>query len=232
MRLSPAGLVTCLALASLGPARPSFAAPDSPPFIDLRVRMNVDVDGAPNAYGPPGYRTLDYEKNAHHDARLNGKVVGYLTRRDGRTPYLQGPHDPCPGYYISTTDYRDDRIDDDRNPRKYLDARRINYVVLGDFAHHHHVRLGDFVLVHSARTHRTVYAIVGDSGNPSGAEGSLALLQHLGYPFHNGKDDAVEDPEITIRYFPHSNPQHLFPRSQAALDAAAASLHLDRRFTP
>ena len=199
-------------------------------YFDFRTRMTVDVDGAPNAYGPANLPTLDYLYNAHLDGTANTPIVGYLTRADHHTPILQGPHDPCPGYYVSTTDFRDDAIDNDANPRKYLDATRISYVVLGRVALRHHVHLGDLVVVHSDRTHRTVYAIAGDTGNASGGEGSLALLRALGYPFHDGKADAVEQPEIVIRYFPGSNPAHHFFHSQAEINRAAEALQLDRNF--
>jgi hypothetical protein len=214
-------VVSGLPLAALAQAK-------SPPYFEQTGPMFVDVDGAPNAYGPPGKPALDVEKNAHRGAKLSGKIVGYLVEHGH--PVVQGPHDPCPGYYVSTTDFRDDAIDDDRNPRKYLDATRIRYVVLGNFGKRHGVRLGDLAVVHSLRTRRTVYAIVGDSGNPSGFEGSLALLQALGYPFKDGKDDAVEDREIVIRYFPNSNPDHRFFHTQAEIDHAAEALHLDQRF--
>jgi hypothetical protein len=217
--------ITLLVGAAAG-AKPQAGPPL--PFFDQVGRMTVDVDGAPNAYGPPGKPALDYERNAHVGGRLSGKVVGYLTEH-GR-PVLQGPQDPKPGYYVSTTDFRDDSIDDDRNPRKYLDATRINYVVLGTFGKRHHVKLGDFVVVHTHGKEKTVYAIVGDSGNAAGTEGSLALLQALGYPFHDGKNDAVDEHEIVIRYFPGSNPQHRFFHSQAEIDQAAEALNLDRRF--
>ncbi|HWZ51779.1 MAG TPA: hypothetical protein VNW54_09970 [Granulicella sp.] len=220
-----------LALSGLAAPLQAAGQPAQPlPFFDLRTKMTVDVDGAPNAYGPRNLPTLDFLRNAHSDGTFGTPIVGYLTRDDHRTPVIQGPHDPCPGYYVSTTDFRDDTIDDDANPRKYLDATRISYVVLGRFAKRHHLHLGDLVVVHSDRTHRTVYAIAGDSGNPSGGEGSLALLRALGYPFHDGKDDAVEQREIVIRYFPGSNPTHRFFHSQAEIDRAAESLHLDRRF--
>ena len=106
----------------------------------------------------------------------------------------------------------------------------INYIVLGNVAKHRGAQLGDFVAVYSRRTHRSAFGIVGDSGNPSGDEGSLHLLQALGYPFHNGIDDAVEDPEIVVRFYPHSNPTQLFFCTQAALDAAATHLGLSQDF--
>jgi len=202
--------------------------PQPLPHFDQLGKMTVDVDGAPNAYGPPGKPALDFEKNAHTGGTLRGPIVGYLTEH-GR-PVIQGPHDPMPGYYISTTDFRDDSIVDDRNPRKYVDATKINYVVLGRFGKRHGVKLGDLVVVHSHETEKTVYAIVGDSGNPAGTEGSLALLQALGYPYKDGKDDAVEDPKIVIRYYPNSNPEHRFFRSQAEIDRAAEALRLDTKF--
>ena len=232
--------LTVLVLVTTGSSAIATAQPaparTRPTYFDQVGPMFVDVDGAPNAYGPPGKPALDFEKNAHHGAKLSGRIVGYLTESDHRTPVLQGPGDPKPGYYVSTTDFRDDSIGptgmkiDDRNPRKYVDATKIRYVVLGTFGQHHHVKLGDLAVVHSLRTHRTVYAIVGDSGNPSGDEGSLALLQALGYPFKDGKDDAVEEREIVIRYFPGSNPSHRFFKTQAEIDQAAEALDLDRKF--
>ena len=101
--------------------------------VEMRAFLHVDVDGAPKAYGPPGVKALDFEKHAHVGSRPGGKVVGYLTHRDGRTPVVQGPKDPAPGYYISTTGFYDRGVDDERDPRRYLNAARVNYVVLGDF---------------------------------------------------------------------------------------------------
>ena len=165
-----------------------------PSFEMLTHRMNVDVDGAPRAYGPPGRDTLDDLRNAHSMGRLNAPVVGYLLEEaPPHDPVVQGPQDPAPGYYVSQTAYEDESVENQRDPRRYVDATKINYVVLGNEARRMGARLGDFVAVYSKRTHRSVFGIVGDSGNPSGDEGSLHLLQALGYPFHSGKDDAVEE---------------------------------------
>lgn len=200
-------------------------------FEILTHRMDVDVDGAPRAYGPPGTHALDYLRNAHAQGRPNAPVVGYMTEdQPPHRPVVQGPHDPAPGYYVSQTAFEDDSVENEHDPRRYVDATAINYVVLGKKAREMGARLGDFVAVYSRRTHRSVFGIVGDDGNPSGDEGSLHLLQALGYPFHNGKDDAVEDPEIVIRFYPGSNPHHIFFRTQAALDQAAESRGLSREF--
>ena len=193
--------------------------------------MDVDVDGAPNAYGPPGSHALDSLKHAHYRGWKDGEIVGYLTEEDhANLPVRQGPHDPFPGLYISQTAFTDAARHNERDVSRYVDATRINYVVLGDAARRRGVQLGDFVAVYSRATRRSVFGIVGDDGNPSGDEGSLHLLQALGYPFRDGRHDAVERAEIVVRYFPHSNPHHRFFRQQADLDAAAERLRLPRDF--
>jgi hypothetical protein len=202
----------------------------NPSFEILTHRMDVDVDGAPNAYGPPGKQTLDILLNAHYLNRADKEIVGYLIDEHSR-PILQSPKDPFPGYYISQTAFTDIENKNERDPRRYVDARNINYVVRGDVARRRGVRVGDFVSVYSKRTRRAVFAIVGDTGNPTGDEGSLHLMQNLGYPFHDGKNDSVEKPEIVIRFYPNSNPKHQFFFTQAELDEAATKLGLSRDFS-
>ena len=114
---------------------PPSAQDSAQGFTLLTHRMDVDVDGAPNAYGPPNLPTLDNLRDAHYRRRRHGEIVGYLTEDDHPTvPVLQGPHDPFPGYYISQTAFTDPALTDPRNPRRYVDATKINYVVLGDHA--------------------------------------------------------------------------------------------------
>jgi hypothetical protein len=192
--------------------------------------MDVDVDGAPNAYGPPGAETLDILADAHLLNRTDKEIVGYLVDQDG-SPILQGPDDPFPGYYISQTAFSDIENRNEMDPRCYIDARNINYVVRGNAARRRGVKVGDFASVYSKRTRKSVFAIVGDTGNPTGDEGSLHLLQDLGYPFQNGVTDSVEDREIVIRFYPNSNPKHRFFFTQAKLDEAATKLGLSRSFS-
>jgi len=191
--------------------------------------MDVDVDGAPNAYGPPGRKALDTPISAHYLGRRDQPIVGYLLDSKHR-PIIQGPNDPFPGYYVSQTTFIDPANDNERDPRAYIDARNINYVVRGDYAQRHGVKIGDFVAVYSRRTHKAVFAIVGDTGNPTGDEGSLHLLQDLGYPFHDGIHDSVTKPEIVVRFYPNSNPDHLFFFTQSALENAARKLGLSANF--
>ena len=193
--------------------------------------MDVDVDGAPRAYGPRKLQTLDVLRHAHHMGHLDEPIVGYMVEdKPPHNPIVQGPHDPAPGFYVSQTAFEDQSIENERDPRRYVDATRINYVVLGNRAQGLGARLGDFVAVYSKRTHRSVFGIVGDSGNPSGDEGSLHLLQSLGYPFRDGRRQSVEHGEIIIRFYPGSNRRHKFFRTQAELDAAAQRAGISRDF--
>jgi hypothetical protein len=196
--------------------------------LEVQVKMDVDVDGAPNAYGPPGFKTLDIPRHARapNDSKHPGEIVGYMTEYTGGPPTVQVKGDPFPGYYVSQTDFADIHNLRMEDPRRYVDARIINYVVQGKVAREGGVQLGDFAVVYSCRTRRAAYAIVADSGNESGAEGSLALVRALGYDIKDGIDHSVDDPEIVIRYFPHSNPAQQFFKTQAELDVAVRKLGL------
>ncbi len=225
-------VIVCLGWSFVAPVLWLMAQPNTstPPF-ELRTRMEIDVDGAPNAYGPPGMKTLDDLINAHYRERSENSIVGYLLEgNDPSKPVIQGPGDPYPGYYVSTTAFADRAVKNERDPLKYLDATKINYVVLGTKAQQLGARVGDFVAVYSLRHKRAVYGLVGDSGNPTGEEGSLHLLQDLGYDFRDGREGSVEGGDIVVRFFPGSNPKHQFFRTQEALDEAAQKLGLSRDF--
>ena len=196
--------------------------------LEIRVKMDVDVDGAPNAYGPRGSKTLDVlaHSQAPRSAPHPGEVVGYMTEYDGGPPTVQRKGDPYPGLYVSQTDFADLANKRMEDPRRYVDATKINYVVQGVAARKGGVVMGDYAVVYSCRTGKAEYAIVADSGNPTGAEGSLALVRALGYKITDGVEDSVDEKEIIVRYYPKSNPAHFFPKTQGELDEAAKKLGL------
>lgn len=198
--------------------------------VERQVLLHVDVDGAPNAYGPPGKKALDNAAHAHAPKESGNphEIVGYMTEYDGGPPTVQGRHDPYPGYYVSQTDFFDRAIKREEDPRRYVDATKINYVVQGRVARQQGVKLGDFATVYSCRTGKSAYAIVADSGNESGEEGSLALVQALGYNIKDGIEDSVDKREIVLTYYPGTNPQKQFFRTQQALDEAAAKLGITK----
>jgi hypothetical protein len=92
-------------------------------FLAWENGLRIDVDGAPNAYGPNN-TGLDYTANAGKA----GNWYGVVTDKDG-DPYIQGPEDPYPGDYISATSLQDHTkaVDD---PTRYVDARTVPYLAI------------------------------------------------------------------------------------------------------
>ena len=153
---------------------PIWHLPGNPAFF-YEAGMTIDADGAPNAYHPD---------NTGLDDLMNAGAPGYweglAKDRDGE-PYVQGPNDPFPGYYVSETALADRSkpVDD---PARYVDASKIPFVVLpGALAREVGARPGDFAAVINRGNGKSSYAIFGDIG-PSDriGEGSMALAENLG----------------------------------------------------
>jgi hypothetical protein len=137
--------------------------------------MTIDADGAPNAYHPDNSGLDDLV-----NAGAPGNWQGLAKDRDGE-PYVQGPDDPYPGYYVSATALAD-RMRPVNDPLRYVDASRIPYIVLpGGMARGLGATPGDFSVVLNQRNGKISYAIFGDVG-PSDriGEGSMALAENLG----------------------------------------------------
>jgi hypothetical protein len=137
--------------------------------------MTIDADGAPNAYHPDN-TGLDDLKNAGAPGRWEG-----LAKDADGEPYIQGPDDPFPGYYVSETALAD-RSKPVNDPARYVDASKIPFVVLpGGMARQLGARPGDFATVFNQRNGRSSYAIFGDVGPYDRiGEGSVALAENLG----------------------------------------------------
>jgi len=137
--------------------------------------MTIDADGAPNAYHPEN-TGLDDLSNAGSP----GNWYGLAKDGDGE-PFVQGPNDPFPGYYVSATALSD-RTKPVNDPTRYVDASKIPFIVLpGAMARQIGARPGDFAVVFNQRNGKSSYAIFGDVG-PSDriGEGSVALAENLG----------------------------------------------------
>jgi hypothetical protein len=153
---------------------PIWHLPGSPAFF-YESGMTIDADGAPNAYHPDN-TGLDDLKNAGSP----GDWPGLAKDRDGE-PYVQGPDDPFPGYYVSETALAD-RSKPVNDPTRYVDASKVPFIVLpGAMAREVGARPGDFAKVLNLGNGKSSYAIFGDVG-PSDriGEGSVALAENLG----------------------------------------------------
>ena len=136
--------------------------------------MSIDYDGAPNAYAPAGFGApLDRLANAG----APGKWWGIVTDERGQ-PLVQGPGEPYPGYYISTTSLT---WPGKTRTEKYVDSTSISFVALPSVFKDLGARLGDLVLVEAPLTGRRRWAIWADVG-PSKklGEGSIKLARELG----------------------------------------------------
>lgn len=137
--------------------------------------MTIDADGAPNAYHPENLGLDDLA-----NAGTPGRWEGLAKDPDGQ-PYIQGPKDPFPGYYVSATALMD-RTKAVNDPARYVDASKIPFVVLpGGMARQLGARPGDFAAVFNPRNGRSSFAIFGDVGPFDRiGEGSMALAENLG----------------------------------------------------
>ena len=137
--------------------------------------MTIDADGAPNAYHPDNLGLDDLS-----NAGSPGNWPGLAKDADGE-PYVQGPDDPFPGYYVSETALAD-RSKPANDPTRYVDASKIPFVVLpGGMARGLGARPGDFAVVFNLRNGKSSYAIFGDVGPFDRiGEGSVALAENLG----------------------------------------------------
>lgn len=88
----------------------------------------MDADGAFRAYHPDNRLGLDAIQHAGYPgnwwalATDNGKPSGH--------PVVQGKTDPAPGYYVSMTALFHPGNPNEHDPRRFVDAASIPYVVL------------------------------------------------------------------------------------------------------
>jgi Fungal chitosanase of glycosyl hydrolase group 75 len=137
--------------------------------------LSIDADGAPNTYHPD---------NIGLDDLSNAGAPGFweaLAQDANGDPYIQGPDDPFPGYYVSTTALTDG-TKALRDPARYVDASKIPYIVLPTgLKEHVAARLGDFAVVFNLQNLRCSPAIFADTGPTDRiGEGSIALAENLG----------------------------------------------------
>lgn len=153
---------------------------DTEHYVSWEGGLNIDADGAPNAYGPPGSSPpgLDYLANAGHP----GNWYGVLVDEHG-DPIIQKMSDPCPGMYISPTSLVDHGYGP-LDPRRYVDSLQVPYLAVAkDVLRERGVKLGDVGFAYNRATQKLCAAVVADAG-PRGkyGEGSIALARALGVP--------------------------------------------------
>jgi hypothetical protein len=139
-------------------------------LLVLEGGMSIDADGAPRAYSPTPEEGLDALEHAGSPEHWDG----IATTEDGE-PVVQGPDDPAPGYYVSTTALEDHSYPPE-NQKRYVDASVVPYIALPKTEDG--PRLGDYALVLNTRTRKASPAIFADISDVPG-EGSIALAERL-----------------------------------------------------
>jgi hypothetical protein len=193
---------------------PIWRTPGSTAFF-YESGMTIDADGAPNAYHPDN-TGLDDVANAGEPGRWQG-----LAMNERGEPFVQGPDDPFPGYYVSATALSD-RTKPVNDPARYVDASRIPFIVLpGGLARQLEARPGDFAVVLNLQNGKGTYAIFGDIGPFDRiGEGSVALAENLGIRSDARNGGARRG--ILYLVFPGSGNGR--PRSIEAINAEAGKL--------
>ena len=165
---------------------------DEEELLVMEGGMSIDADGAPHAYSPIPEQGLD----ALEHAGSPGNWAGIATREG--EPIVQGPDEPAPGYYVSTTALQDFSYPFYRQER-YVDASRVPYLALPATANG--PQLGDLALVVNIRTHKASPAIFADISSVPG-EGSIELARRLG--IHADARRGGADGGILYFVFSHS----------------------------
>jgi hypothetical protein len=179
----------------------------------------VDADGAYRAYHPNNRLGLDSIDHAGYPG--NWWALATDTGNPNGRPVIQGSNDPAPGFYVSMTSLYDSSVADEHNPRRFVDAATIPYVVLPPKGFVH-AKLGDFAAVLNLKNGKIAGAIVADESAPRlpMGEGSMALAQMLGID-SNPRTGGIESGVAWI-IFPHSGNGE--PRSSGDI----AKLSLER----
>ena len=141
--------------------------------------MAIDADGAYRAYHPNNKMGLDSIEHAGYPGNWWALATDSGTPKG--KPVVQGKNDPAPGFYVSMTSLFDASIANERNPRRFVDAARVPYVVLPPEGFKH-AKLGDFATVVNLRNGNVANAIIADESAPDlpMGEGSIALARALG----------------------------------------------------
>lgn len=212
-----------LLLLGIIPSHAALARPELGPVLkrgawQFVAGMQIDADGAPMAYALPASKLPGLDDI--RAAGTRGHWWGLACDAKGE-PFIQGPKDPAPGYCVSRTALTDPtRLPSD--PRCYVDASQVPYVVAPPDLVSRGVRMGDLAAV--TRGPKTALAIVADVG-PQGhyGEGSMELARLLNIP--DSPRTGGTPRGVTYVIFPGSHSTPPWPRSVLEIQATAARLY-------
>ena len=200
-------------------------APSGAAYVYTTGHMEIDADGAPNAYHPND-TGLDFLANAGFPDHGWRSVLVEDPSHPG-TPFRQ-PDGPFAGFFVSKTSLESSQVEV-TDPARYVSATSTPYIVFPSTFHalQGTGTLGDFVLAKNLANGRTTAAIVADIGpaNAPLGEVSIKLVEALGGHNPNPRTGSGK-PAGTFRYvvFPHSHVTPKWPLTAAQIDEQATQL--------
>jgi hypothetical protein len=184
--------------------------------------MEIDADGAPNAYHPDGKSGLD-----SLDRAGDGGTWWALALDEKGRPVVQQSGE-FKGFYVSMTWLsREDDLYSESDPKYYVDARTVPYLAVPKTVFQATgVDKGDLAYVFNEKNGRSSFAIVADWGTEDVlGEGSIALGKELGMDPDartGGQDDGV-----AYVIFPGTAARPHWPRSLVEMQARSERLVVD-----
>jgi len=202
------------------------AHPAQSAYLFASDYLQIDADGAPNAYHPNDIG-LDYLANAGYPRSSWWDSVLVPNPINPRQAFIQ-PSGPYAGYFVSKTSLQNKRKET-TDPERYVDASKIPYMVFpGAFFRMQGTgRLGDLGIAINPANGKWSPLVVADVGPTAASLGevSVALAESLSGNSVNPKN-AAGAPQGKIVYvvFPYSSSR--FPWPQTAAEIAAHSEQL------
>jgi hypothetical protein len=202
---------------------------DQPAVIFQSQKLELDDDGGLDSYHPPtpAHKTgkppgRDYLANASSTTKIaynpndpdklinglpwdhvnNTPWCGIVVNPATHRPYIQGPSDPHPGFYVPRTALSDPTLPES-DPKHGVDASTIPFLVLYKQVAKLGIKQGDYaaVVIKEAAGIRVLYAIIADAKGFGHGEGSRALLRDI---LNLEPTGSVERTDMTFILFPHS----------------------------
>jgi len=218
-----------------------YRSADKTAYAFKSAHVRVDADGAPNAYHPDdvglhctrgeGFKGLDCPANAGYPDKDWWSSVLVPNPLAPESAFIQ-PTGTYKGYFVSQTSLRDPNISDSKNPKHYVDATSIPYIVFpGKFYKRSGTGLmGDLGYAINLRTGEKSAFVAADVGPPNAELGEMSIYlgEKLGGTSPNPRT-GTGSPEGEILYmvFPYSSRQHKWPLNESEIVQLAESLLAD-----
>jgi len=204
--------------------------------VAFSSQMHVNTDGAPDSYHPDNIGIThicngvsvgpncqwkpnclsDFNKAKAENFTGPTKICFFAMVTDAEgAPILQKADDPKPGYFISTTAFKQPGVSS-KTAQAQLDSNEVPFIVVPSQWHKQEfqgIRLGDFAVVVRKSNKAMSFAVVGDLGpRKKLGEGSVALHKAL------ENDPFMLRPDGHIRAFKGIGPRDvvyiIFPGSR------------------